>query len=171
MLSLYAVTSGIVAAGVGMLNVPVGSKVSVGDACTAPAALGCFVDPYTSPDGTTRVLQHTVSTGDLNLTHASCVAACCRAGFGVGSLAGLRNGTECDCDHGLGPYDIPQVRTSKPRKIPEVVHSLGCWVLFVWLCEYVMFIVGGELEGRRTSVGSLIFSLSMGRNLEISKFS
>ena len=82
---------------------------NIRDACMAPSAIGCFVDPYSSPDGPqTRVLTHTVSTTEASLTHASCIAQCCSAGFGEGTLAGLRNGTECYCAHGLGPYDIPE---------------------------------------------------------------
>jgi hypothetical protein len=81
---------------------------SSGETCSAPADLGCFVDPYSSPVGVIRVLQHVVSTGDANLTRENCIARCCTAGFGVGSLAGVRGGDECYCDNALGPYSIPQ---------------------------------------------------------------
>ena len=42
--------------------------------------LGCFVDPYDSPLGSTRVLGHEILNDDKTLTHASCIAACCKAG-------------------------------------------------------------------------------------------
>ena len=44
--------------------------------------------------------------------------------YGVGSLAGLRNGDECYCDHGLGPYDIPEdSQASSYKRMLQIVHA------------------------------------------------
>ena len=77
--------------------------------CQAPTAMGCFVDPYKTPDGTMRrVLNMSVASDDKALTRESCIAACCKAGFDVGALAGLEAGKDCFCDKGFGPYIVPQ---------------------------------------------------------------
>ena len=83
--------------------------VSAATKCQAPTAMGCFVDPYHTPAGSTlRVLNHSAVQGDGKLTREKCLMACCRAGYGVGSLAGLENGHDCYCDSSFGPYTIPQ---------------------------------------------------------------
>lgn len=77
--------------------------------CQAPTAMGCFVDPYKTPDGTMRrVLNYTAATHDSSLTRESCIAACCKQGYDVGALAGIEAGHDCFCDKGFGPYIVPQ---------------------------------------------------------------
>ena len=82
--------------------------VDASASCIAPTALGCFADPYTDPTGTVHpVLTHVVTDADPSMTVIKCVAMCCAAGFGVGSIAGVERGDACYCDTGFGPYTVP----------------------------------------------------------------
>jgi hypothetical protein len=86
----------------------VASAGAAGSQCTAPTLAGCFVDPFTIPDGTNRsVLAHTAASGDASMTLNKCVQLCCTAGYGAGSLAGVERGVDCHCDHSFGPYTVP----------------------------------------------------------------
>lgn len=77
------------------------------DGCVEPSSIGCFTNPYKSPLGSTQVLSKLVSKASSSMTPQACISLCCTAGYGVGSLAGVQAGTDCYCDHGLGPYTIP----------------------------------------------------------------
>eukprot|EP00040_Diaphanoeca_grandis_P010557 m.54100 g.54100 ORF g.54100 m.54100 type:complete len:420 (-) comp21866_c0_seq1:347-1606(-) len=85
-------------------------SVSAGDPgkCLAPAALGCYVDPYPSPVGQLPVLNFTAVKNSKNMSLDVCVAMCCAAGYTAGSLAGLENGGDCHCGPSLGPYPVPE---------------------------------------------------------------
>eukprot|EP00729_Bicosta_minor_P018466 gene18466-12268_t len=79
-------------------------------ACMAPSFQGCFTDPYKNPHPAhvpyLNVLNQKVSGDDPNMTPDNCVALCCSAGYDVGSLSGVENGTDCYCDDGLGPCPV-----------------------------------------------------------------
>ena len=58
--------------------------------CSAPSKLGCYLDPYKTPDGTMRrVLAQNVSAHDASMTVEKCIGLCCAAGYGEAALAGL----------------------------------------------------------------------------------
>ena len=85
------------------------STTGSGGECIAPTPLGCFQDPYKDTAGKSRpVLAHKVASTSPKMTPLACVALCCGKGFTAGSIAGVEAGGDCYCDHGFGPYTIPQ---------------------------------------------------------------
>ena len=75
-----------------------------GSVCSRePSSMGCYADPFPTPAGSTHVLNLPAGT---TLSLERCVSLCCSAGFGVGSLVGLKNGSSCFCDNDTGPYPL-----------------------------------------------------------------
>ena len=78
--------AGLSGAAASQLPMPVSGA---GAACTAPATIGCFYDPYDTPAGPRRVLNYSAATDDKAMTHERCIGLCCAAGYGLGALAGV----------------------------------------------------------------------------------